>query len=168
MYRVLMTHIRLYKPSDLPALYKINQAGVPGVGSEDSAEGLKRWIDLSTCLVAADGQGKPAGFITLIEAATMAYTSANLRWCEANCDDFIYVDRIAVSETMRSQRLGQKLYEAAFESFAGRYSRITCEVNKLPPNPGSMRFHERLGFGVIGERSYDEGRKAVLYYARPL
>lgn len=98
----------------------------------------------------------------------MAYTSANLRWCEANCDDFIYVDRIAVSETMRSQRLGQKLYEAAFESFAGRYSRITCEVNKLPPNPGSMRFHERLGFGVIGERSYDEGRKAVLYYARPL
>ncbi len=44
--------IRPYTPSDLPALYAINQASTPGVGHEDSAEGLKRWIDLSTRLVA--------------------------------------------------------------------------------------------------------------------
>ncbi|WP_291078558.1 hypothetical protein [Hyphomonas sp.] len=28
------------------------KASTPGVGHEDSADGLKRWIDLSTCLVA--------------------------------------------------------------------------------------------------------------------
>ena len=58
--------IRPYAPSDLPALYAINQASTPGVGHEDSADGLKRWIDLSTCLVATDAGGAPLGFITLI------------------------------------------------------------------------------------------------------
>jgi len=160
--------IRRYQSTDLPALYAINQASTPGVGSEDSAESLARWIELSTCLVAEDEAGEPLGFITLIPAGTTGYTSANLRWCDANCEDFIYVDRIAVSEAARGQRLGQHLYAAAFAAFAGKVSQITCEVNRLPPNPGSQRFHERLGFRQIGERGYDDGRKAVIYYARRL
>ena len=163
-----MTTIRPFRDADLPALYEINQASVPGVGSEASADGLKRWIDLSVCFVAVDEDDRPFGFLTLIEAGTLAYDSANLRWCEANCEDFIYVDRIAVAATARGQRIGQALYEAAFAHSAGRYGQITCEINRLPPNPGSQRFHERLGFRQIGERAYDEGRKAVYYYARPL
>lgn len=163
-----MPTIRPYKQPDLPALYAINQASTPGVGSEDSAAGLQRWIDLSTCLVAEDTSGAPLGFITLIPAGEISYTSANLRWCEANCEDFIYVDRIAVAQAARGQRLGEQLYAAAFAAFSGKVSQITCEVNRLPPNPGSQRFHERLGFQQIGQRSYDEGRKAVIYYARSL
>lgn len=163
-----MSTIRSYREADLPALYAINQASTPGVGSEDSAAGLKRWIDVSMCLVAEDGSGAPLGFLTLIPAGTAAYTSANLRWCEANCEDFIYVDRIAVAEAARGGGVGERLYEAAFGAFTGKVSQITCEVNRLPPNPGSQRFHERLGFRQIGERAYDEGRKAVIYYARAL
>ncbi|WP_414651936.1 hypothetical protein, partial [Hyphomonas sp. UBA5107] len=40
--------IRPYTPTDLPALYAINQASTPGVGHEATADGLKRWIDLAT------------------------------------------------------------------------------------------------------------------------
>jgi len=68
--------IRHYTPTDLPALYAINQASTPGVGHEGSAEGLKRWIDLATCLVATDADGAPLGFINLIEPGTLAYESA--------------------------------------------------------------------------------------------
>ena len=160
--------LRVYEARDLGALYAINQASTPGVGSEASAQGLKRWIDLSTCFVAVDEADQPLGFITLIAAGTAEYDSANLRWCEANCDDFIYVDRIAIAEHARGRRIGEALYRKVFQAFAGKHRQITCEVNKLPPNPRSQRFHERLGFQVIGERSYDEGRKAVLYYARML
>ena len=163
-----MVTIRKYRKTDLGALYAINQESTPGVGSEDSAEGLRRWIDLSDCFVAAGDDDAPLGFITLIEAGTLAYTSANLRWCEANCEDFIYVDRIAVSAAARGQRIGETLYAAAFEASAGRVSQITCEVNRLPPNPGSQRFHERLGFRIIGEQAFDGGRKAVIYYGRSL
>ncbi len=162
--------IRPYTPADLPALYAINQASTPGVGHEDSAKGLKRWIDLSTCLVAADAQDRPLGFITLIEPGTQAYDSANLRWFEAwqaaeGCD-LLYVDRIALSEAARGQRLGQRLYEAAFEIARGR-DWLGAEVNTDPDNPGSHRFHARLGFVRIGEKRYTP-EYAVAYYARPV
>ncbi len=163
-----MVTIRSYDRSDLAALFAINQASTPGVGSEDTADGLRRWIDLSTCFVALGGDGAPMGFITLIDAGTEAYTRANLRWCEANCTDFIYVDRIAVAAASRGRGVGEALYQAAFDTYAEQVSQVTCEVNRLPPNPGSQRFHERLGFRQIGQRAYDEGRKAVIYYARSL
>ena len=162
--------IRPYIPSDLPALFAINQASTPGVGHEDTAAGLARWIKLSTCLVATDASDGPLGFITLLEPHTDAYTSDNLRWLEAwmerEATDMVYVDRIALAETARGQRLGQALYEAAFEAARGR-QHITCEGNTDPDNPGSHRFHQRLGFSQVGRKRYRPDYE-VAYYARPL
>jgi predicted GNAT superfamily acetyltransferase len=28
---------------------------------------------------------------------------------------------------------------------------LCCEVNVEPPNPGSLRFHERIGFAEVGQ-----------------
>jgi predicted GNAT superfamily acetyltransferase len=163
--------IRPYKSSDLPALYAINQQSVPGVGHEDRAEGLARWIDISTCLVAVDQDDEPLGFITLIAPGTLAYESQNLRWFETWLEDrntsLIYVDRIALAETARGQNIGEQLYNAAFAAFSGT-DQIGCEVNTAPDNPGSHRFHQRLGFKQVGERQHDEGRKGVAYYVRSI
>lgn len=162
--------IRPYTPADLSALFAINQASTPGVGHEDTAEGLKRWIDLSTCLVAVDAQDTPRGFITLLEPGTKAYASDNLRWLEDWMEregtDMIYVDRIALAEAARDQRLGQALYEAAFVHAEGRQF-ITCEVNTDPDNPGSHRFHQRLGFREVGRKRYRPDYE-VAFYARPV
>lgn len=162
--------IRGFLETDLTELHRINQESVPGVSSETAA-GLLKWINLSTVFVAADAENHPLGFITLIEPGTKAYPSANLRWFEtrqnAEGGDVIYVDRIAVLASARGQQLGEKLYRAAFGAFAHR-GEIGCEVNISPPNPGSHRFHQRLGFKQIGERSYDEDRKSVAYYVRSL
>ena len=65
----------------------------------------------------------------------------------------------------------EKVRKEARESFANTISGtdlIGCEVNIRPPNPGSHRFHKRLGFHQVGERHYDGGDKAVAYYVRPL
>ena len=163
--------IRPYRPADLDALYAINQASTPGVGHEDSAQGLARWLALGTCLVAVDESDAPLGFINLIETGVEAYESANLRWFEdyvaRTGRDLIYVDRIALAAAARGQRLGEQLYQAAFEHFAGR-DEMGCEVNTIPPNPGSHRFHQRLGFKEVGTRSYQDGAKAVAFYARAL
>ena len=146
--RAVLTHspamiIRPYAPSDLPELYVINQAGVPGVGDE-TQETLGKWLGLHDARIAVDDSGKLLGFINLLPPGTMEYTSANLRWLEAWGDDFIYVDRIAIAETARGQRILR------------------------PPNPGSLRFHDRLGFREIGRRSYADDTKEVVYLARPL
>ncbi|KCZ45531.1 GNAT family N-acetyltransferase [Hyphomonas pacifica] len=160
--------IRPYTPADLPALYAINQAGTPGVGHEDSPEGLKRWFDVGTCLVAEDENGQPLGFINLIEPGTMAYASDNLRWFERWMAEeqasLRYVDRIAVAEAARGLRIGQHLYEAAFELAKGR-DWIGAEVNTDPDNPLSHKFHARMGFVRVGEKRYKPDY-AVAYYAR--
>jgi predicted GNAT superfamily acetyltransferase len=83
------------------------------------------------------------------------YDSPNFRWFEGRFDDFVYVDRIVVSPAFRGQRLADRLYED-FEAFARNTGvrRITCEVNVEPPNPASLRFHERRGFREVGRIPY--------------
>lgn len=162
--------IRRFQGSDLAVLHTANQASVPGVSPETETD-LRKWIDLSVCFVATTPDDHPLGFLTLIEPGTDDYPSANLRWFESygarTSKSVIYVDRIALLPEARSQRLGEALYEAAFEHFKDR-DEIGCEVNIEPPNPGSHRFHQRLGFERVGERAFEAGTKSVAYYVRRL
>ncbi len=162
--------IRPYRASDLPRLHAANQASVPGV-SEETETDLAKWIDLSTCFVVADRDDAALGFVTLIPTGTPDYPSENLRWFEAYSArtgrSVIYVDRIALLPDTRGQGLGETLYQAAFDHFAD-HDEIGCEVNVRPPNPGSHRFHKRLGFERIGDQSFANGAKSVAYYIREL
>mgnify|MGYP001791366009 CR=1 FL=1 len=162
--------IRSYRSEDFPRLFEANEASVPGVGAE-TEESLAKWIAMSTCLVATDETDQALGFSTVMELGREAYDSPNMRWFETYAaktgKSVIYVDRIALSPAARGQRLGETLYQAAFEHFKTR-DEIGCEVNTLPPNPGSHRFHKRLGFQAVGETTYHAGEKAVMFYARPL
>jgi predicted GNAT superfamily acetyltransferase len=159
--------IRAYAPSDLPALHAINEQGVPGV-SRETPEDLARWVSLSECLVAEGEDGQLVGFLNLVPPGTAAYTSPNLRWFEARGGNVNYVDRIAIDADARGQRIGEALYQAAFAACAGRYDAIGCEVNRLPPNPGSLRFHKRLGFAEVGSQAFVPGIKEVIYLERAL
>ena len=162
-----MITIRAYAPADLPALHAINEQGVPGV-SRETPEDLGRWLSLSECFVAVDEAGAPVGFLNLVPPGTAAYTSPNLRWFEARGGRVNYVDRVAIDAAARGQRIGEALYEAAFAACAGRYEAIGCEVNRLPPNPGSLRFHKRLGFAEVGGQAFVPGEKEVIYLERAL
>ena len=149
------------RAGDLEALHRINQAGVPGVGSLSHAA-FGRVLALGEVIVAVDALDAPLGFILLM-APGVDYKSANYGWFVARGADFIYVDRIAVAAEARGTGVGGALYQVAIDRWTGRARVMGCEVNRLPPNPGSMRFHERIGFMPIGERTYDAGEKAVVY-----
>lgn len=163
--------IRPYTSSDLPALHAINVAGEPGVGpvSQDELDAI---LAEGTCFVSVDAGAEPDGFILLV-APGADYHSPNFRWFEerllsGTAPDFIYVDRIAIAASAQGEGLGAALYETAFDAFRGKTGAITCEVNTLPPNPGSIRFHERLGFKPVGEQVFTPGKKAVVYLERAL
>lgn len=161
--------LRMFEAADFPALFDINCAGVPGV-SEESRSSFAHIVSLSTCIVACEG-GHVLGFVNLVEPGTEAYESPNLRWCEAygaaKAVSQIYVDRIAIHEDARGRGLGEALYRECFSRYADR-DVITAEVNTLPDNPGSHRFHQRLEFERVGEQVFKPGEKAVAYYARAL
>lgn len=159
--------IRRFSRQDLDALHLINEESVPGVGTltRDRLEALV--ADGAATLVAVDTHEKPTGFV-LVMLEGLGYESLNYRWLSERYDRFAYVDRIAVAEAARGRRIGEALYTAAIEAFAGNRPVLLAEVNLEPPNPGSLRFHKRLGFREVGERWEADRSKGVVYLERTL
>ncbi len=93
----------------------------------------------------------------------------NLEWLRGRMCNFVYIDRIIISETTHGRGVARALY-ADLERFARSQGAdaLTCEVNTRPDNPRSHAFHLRSGFLAIGDRAYPDGRSAVRYYAKTL
>jgi predicted GNAT superfamily acetyltransferase len=86
----------------------------------------------------------------------------NYAWFNTKYDEFIYVDRIAVSTGYRDRGIGSLLYKEVV-SYSNQYSiPIVAEVNLNPPNPGSMRFHERFQFEEIGILEHEDKSVTML------
>ena len=95
-----------------------------------------------------------------------SYASENYRWFAARYPQFAYVDRVAVHADARRLGIATRLYEDFIEHIPTDIPLLTCEVNTQPANPGSMRFHERLGFEQVGAQETDQGQKAVALLAK--
>ena len=154
--------IRPLVAADLPAVLAINQANTPGVGDLDARrlEQLVGW-----CRHALVVQQAEIVAFLLVLGPGQPYGSANYRWFEERYRDHAYVDRIAVRGDHQGAGLGSRLYWhlTTLEPEAP----ITCEVNIRPMNAGSLRFHERHGFAVVGEQDTEGGKKRVALMARP-
>ena len=96
------------------------------------------------------------------------YDSKNYAWVMDNYVSFAYVDRVAVSEAARGLGVGGMLYEKAFQHYQGERPVVLAEVNLEPPNPGSLKFHQRHGFVEVGQRWEDDRSKGVVYLERSL
>lgn len=154
--------VRPFLPGDLDVLLPMNNAAVPAV-SDLGAEEFLDLINSSLVCLVAEVAGAPAGFLLCLPE-NIDYASPNYAWLSEREQSFAYTDRICIGEDMRGRRLGEALYQALFQQFAGTGRCFLCEVNSRPPNPGSMRFHERLGFAPMGET--DHGDKAVVFLKR--
>ncbi len=92
-----------------------------------------------------------------------ANVSLNYDWLSARFDGLVYIDRVVVAASAHGQGLGRALYELLFQDArAAGFARIGCEVNIDPPNPGSLAFHDRMGFAAAGDRRL-ENSKEVRY-----
>jgi predicted GNAT superfamily acetyltransferase len=78
---------------------------------------------------------------------------------------FIYIDQLVVRESARGRGVGRGLYEALARSTAARAARwLCCEVNVVPPNPGSLAFHGQLGFTKVQTLATRDGRIVELLH----
>jgi len=153
--------------ADLPRLVELNNRNVPAVSPSDETgmAALLAATDTTVAVVAADDPHTVLGFALLMRAGA-AYDSENYRWFEARGSQFYYVDRIVVADEAQNSGIGSALYAAVFDAARARgLSEVTCEVNVEPPNPGSMRFHERLGFTEVGRQSTKGGTIVVALLA---
>jgi predicted GNAT superfamily acetyltransferase len=68
------------------------------------------------------------------------------------------MDRIVVSDDYQNMKIGTKLYaHLEKEMRREKIPILCCEVNVVPPNVGSTRFHQRLGFKVVKRHEHEPG-----------
>ena len=151
--------IRDIVEDDLPALLKLNQAHVTEL-SHLTLPRMGELVDQAFLARCADTRG--AFLLTFDQAAD--YDSPNFLWFREKFARFVYVDRIVVAPSARGQGLAGRLYKELFaEARRHGHSVIVCEVNSDPPNPGSDRFHEALGFVEAGQAHLADRGKSVRY-----
>ena len=159
-----MTALVEPRPGDLDDLLALSNAHEEEIGTL-AKEAFAELVGMS---FRTRMSGKRDAF--LIALSERAPDNApNFRWFAARFARFVYIDRVVVQERSRKRGLGKLLYNDVIE--AARcvgHTRICCEVNIDPPNPGSDAFHARMGFEEVGRAYLPDRRKTVRYLMRDL
>ena len=134
---------------DVALMWSINEQGLPGTGQVSKQE-MADLLNLSALSLGVFREQELLGFVICLSPGT-SYGSLNYAWFNQRFDAFIYVDRIAVAQQHRDQGIGSMLYEQVIANSDEQGVPVAAEVNSIPPNPGSMRFHERFRFKEVGE-----------------
>ena len=153
--------LRAITSQDLPTLLRLNNVAVPNVNALTLAQ-LNELVSISAVALTAEHDREPACLLLALGPGA-PYESANYRWFSERYQDFLYVDRIVVAPRVRNTGLGAQLHAEVYAQARARgATRVTCEVNVAPPNPGSYRFHHRLGFRTVGKLSSIDGKEVAL------
>ena len=153
-------NIRNLTHADVEAMWVINEDGLPGTGQVSPAE-LIALLDLASFAVGAFQDNSMLGFVICLPPRT-TYGSLNYAWFNQRYDAFLYVDRIAVATDHRNRGVGSALYSQVIAEANEQAVPVAAEVNLVPPNPGSVRFHHRFNFVEVG--TLDHGEKAVTMF----
>ena len=144
---------------DYPAILSLNRESEHFLSPLNQAK-LTRLANEAAVFQVAVSADAVVGFL-LVFGPEADYDSPNFLWFKSRYDDFLYVDRIVISETFRGHHLATSFYEQLDMHARDRgVSRVVCEVNIVPPNPASLRFHEKLGFIEVGRQSIPAAYKS--------
>ena len=143
--------IRNAEPKDYDFILNVNEVNVE-VLSPMPVERMLWLKEMSDMFVVAEVDGDLAAFLIAIREG-QPYDSENYVWFSKKYPEFLYIDRIVIDEPFRAMGLGRKLYQAvkdrAREIGVGV---VTCEVDTIPYNETSLKFHEAMGFREVGEQ----------------
>ena len=150
--------VRNIVSADVTRLLEINNANTPGV-SELTLSELE--TDIKNCLhaLAIDNEHGEVCAFCITFAPDAPHAGVNHQWFAERYKSFVYLDRIATDSSHQNGGLGALLYQSVEQQMikSAEHSLLCCEVNLEPPNPGSLRFHHRIGFTEVGRHSPQQG-----------
>ncbi len=151
--------VRAATAADAAAVLAINAAARPGVAPLDRRE-LTRLCGAGALVLIAT-LAQPAGYLIAFTAEA-PYDGEEFRYFRgALSGSFVYIDQVAVTPHLRRYGIASALYRR-LGSLTAAGTRLCCEVNLEPPNPGSLLLHRRLGFGQMTQLLLADGRKVAL------
>jgi len=145
--------------SDLATILELNQAALPAVSSV-YIEDMTHFLTIADYFRTIKIEDTIAGFLIAL-APGKDYHSMNYRWFENKYDSFMYIDRIVIAPEFQGNGLGRALYDDLRIFSRDMTPLITCEVNILPMNEDSIRFHKKYGFRQVGTQETAGGKKEV-------
>ena len=150
--------VRNIEIADLVRVLEINNANTPGV-SELTMSELE--TDIENCLhaLAIDNEHGEVCAFCITFAPDAPDAGVNHQWFADRFESFVYLDRIAIDSKHQNRGLGALLYQTVEQNMlnSAEHSLLCCEVNLEPPNPGSLRFHQRIGFTEVGQHLPQQG-----------
>lgn len=143
--------IRNARPEDYDFILKVNEVNVE-VLSPMPIERMLWLKEMSDMFVVAEVNGELAAFLIAIREG-QPYDSENYVWFSEKYPQFLYIDRIVIDEPFRAAGLGRALYQAVKDrAIETGVKVVTCEVDTIPYNETSLKFHEAMGFREVGEQ----------------
>ncbi|MFY9913066.1 MAG: GNAT family N-acetyltransferase [Nocardioidaceae bacterium] len=151
--------IRPIDEGDVGAVLGLNAESVWALSPLDET-GLERHRAQAAYVLVVELDAIVAGF-AIAYAPGAAYESINYAWHGRRFDDFLYLDRIAVSSAFRRRGIASALYDE-LEANAKERGRMVCEVNSDPPNLESLAFHASRGYVELGHLVQLDGHETVM------
>jgi predicted GNAT superfamily acetyltransferase len=159
--------IRNARREDLDRIWQLNESVVPHVNSITVAEFEAFLRDAAYFRVMVGDDDRMLGFLVAL-APGSSYNSPNFGWFKRHYTGFAYIDRIAVTSEHRGQGVAKALYDDLAGFARDWAASLACEVNLRPPNPGSLAFHQKVGFTEVGRQEIYDGEKLVAMLMRPI
>ena len=158
--------IRDVEEKDLDFVLELNRVNVEVLSPMDE-EKFRYFVRVSDMFQVAEAGGRPVAFLIALREGLPDYTSENYIWFSRQFDRFLYVDRIVIDESARGLGIGRKIYEGVFDRAAkAGVDRVTAEVDIIPYNDPSLKFHETMGFEEVGQQVIRGGEIKVSLQVR--
>ena len=150
--------LRPYSDNDLAAVLRLNEASVEVLSPLDAGR-LRLLLSLCEMALIAEIKAGVVGFM-LVFAERSSYDGEAYRWFDDNYDNFLYVDRIIIDESVRGQGLARSFYEQLIdEAHQQNKSCLLAEIDIEPPNEASLKFHQQFGFVEVDRLTYAKGKQ---------
>ena len=160
--------IRDVRPEDMDFVLDLNEVNVEVLSPMDEKK-FEYFRGCSNMFQVAELDGTPAAFLIALREGIPDYTSENYIWFSKEYGEFLYVDRIVIGEEFRRFGLGRQLYEGVFTRAAKEgLPFVTAEIDIIPYNEMSLKFHESMGFKEVGQQVIRGGEIKVSLQARQI
>ena len=159
--------LRNYEVKDLEKILELNEKLVHFL-SPLTKESLKKLISQCDFTLVVEIDGNLEAFVLAL-SENKNYESVNYQWFLKNYNEFLYIDRIVVSQKYQGQGIGKEIYiNIIKKAKKENYPYLLAEIDVKPPNPKSLNFHKSFGFKEVGRQSIYNGKKVVSLQALDL
>ena len=148
----------------LKEIFKINEGYNPFLGPLESLDNLIELIKRSNYSVFLTNKEQICAFLVSFRENS-SYQSKNYEFFKNRFERFFYIDRIGVVESFKNQGLGTFIYNKIDAICIKDKLPICAEVNIVPINEESIKFHEKMGFKKVSE-AYSNSNYGVRYYEK--